>query len=273
MSSLIHRLTACLVLVLAGYIFPALPVLAEPDPATVSRSTVRQSTDPSATGRLDHQATRATQWGLDDTEWQRYRTLMQGIRGSVSPATLSPIEVLGIHARNAGERRRYAGQWARMMREDAGRILAFQRAYDEARRRLYPDSTLIDVSALAPSKPNIDLAQAFAWQPGDRVLFFAGTQCPACDAVLERMLGQLDRIEGLDLYLVDVTEGEESRIREWAAARQINPLQVRQHRITLNIDAGALERVLAHTGLHDAELPVLIRKRGHELTPLPASRF
>ena len=273
MSSLIPRSTACLALVLAGCIFPALPGLAEPDPATVSRSTVRQSSDLSAAEQLDHSITRAGQWGLDDAEWQRYRTLMQGIRGSVSPATLSPIEVLGIHARNAGERRRYAEQWARMMREDAARILAFQRAYDEAQRRLYPDSVLIDVSALAPSKPNIDLEEAFAWQPGDRVLFFAGTQCPACDAVLERMLGQLERFEGLDLYLVDVAEGEESRIREWAASRQIDPLQVRRHRITLNVDAGALERVLAHTGLRDAQLPVLVRKRGHELTSLPASRF
>lgn len=273
MSSLIPRSTSCLVLVLAGCILPALPGLAVPDPATASSSTVRQSSDLSAAEHLDHSITRARQWGLEDAEWQRYRTLMQGIRGSVSPATLSPIEVLGIHARNAAERRRYAEQWARMMREDAGRILAFQRAYDEAQRRLYPDSTLIDVRALAPSKPGIDLAETFTWQPGDRVLFFAGTQCPACDAVLERMLGQLDRIEGLDLYLVDVTEGEESRIREWAASRQIDPLRVRRHRITLNIDAGALERVLAHTGLRDAQLPVLVRKRGHELTPLPASRF
>ena len=45
---------------------------------------------------------RAEQWGLSHEDWQRYRSLMQGVRGSISPSTLSPIEVLGIHARNAG---------------------------------------------------------------------------------------------------------------------------------------------------------------------------
>ena len=271
MSSLIHRSIVCLVLV--GCIFITLSASADSGPVLESQSAILKPSDRSATKVLEHQASRARLWGLEDAEWQRYRTLMQGIRGSVSPATLSPIEVLGIHARNNSERRRYAEQWAVMMREDAERILAFQRAYDEAQRRLYPDSVLIDARILAPGGSGLDLEKAFSWQPGDRVLFFASTQCPGCDAVLERMLAQLDRLEGLDLYLVDVTAGEESRIREWAASRQIDPLRVRQHEITLNIDAGALERVLAHTGLRDAQLPVLVRKRGHQLTPLPASRF
>ena len=87
---------------------------------------------------------RAQSWGLSEIEWQRYRSLLQGIRGSVSPATLSPLEVLGIHARDDAERTRYAEQWAIAMRDDAERILAFQRAYDEANRRLFPDTPLID---------------------------------------------------------------------------------------------------------------------------------
>ena len=85
-----------------------------------------------------NERTRAEVWGLSATEWGRYRSLMEGIRGSISPGTISPIEVLGIHARDDAERRRYAEQWAVMMREDAERILAFQRAYDQAGRLLYP---------------------------------------------------------------------------------------------------------------------------------------
>ena len=52
---------------------------------------------------------RARAWGLSAVEWQRYQWLMQGMRGSVSPATISPIEVLGIHARDREERRRQIG--------------------------------------------------------------------------------------------------------------------------------------------------------------------
>lgn len=250
-----------------------MPVLAADVTHTRARET-DTGKSPLNENTLTHsELARMRTWGLSKTEWHRYRGLMQGIRGSVSPATLSPVEVLGIHARNRDERRRYAEQWARMMREDTGLILAFQRAYDEAQKRLYPDSVLINAGFLERASSGSDRAKSFSWQPGDRVLFFASTQCPGCDAVLERMLGQLDRFSGMDLYLVDVTAGEESRIREWAASKQIDPQRVRQHRITLNIDAGALERILAHTGLQDAELPVLVRKRGHQLTPLPASRF
>ena len=50
------------------------------------------------------EATRAKAWGLSETEWRRYQSLMQGIRGSISPPTTSPIEVLGIHARDELER-------------------------------------------------------------------------------------------------------------------------------------------------------------------------
>ncbi len=271
MSLLIHRPIACLVL--AGGIFTTLSVSAESGSTLESQSAILKPSDPSATEVLEREASRARLWGLEEGEWQRYRTLMQGIRASVSPATLSPIEVLGIHARNNSERRRYAEQWARMMREDAERILAFQRAYDEAHKRLYPDSVLIDTRALAADESAVDLARTFSLESGDRILFFTGTHCAGCDAVLERMLARLHQFSGLDLYLVDVKAGEESRIREWAAARQIDPQWVREHRITLNIDAGALERVLAHTGLSDTQLPVLVRKRGNRLTPLPKSRF
>ncbi len=72
-------------------------------------------------------AAKSEAWGLSETEWRRYRSLTESIRDSISPPTISPIEVLGIHARDGLERRRYAEAWARTMREDVDRILAFQR--------------------------------------------------------------------------------------------------------------------------------------------------
>ena len=95
-----------------------------------------------ASALADTDLARARVWGLSETEWHRYRHLMQGIRGSVSPSTISPLEVLGIHARDDEERQRYAEAWVRAMREDVDRILAFQRAYDAAGKRLYPNEPL-----------------------------------------------------------------------------------------------------------------------------------
>ena len=119
-----------------------------PQTGTIRIETVR--TDQTALSRSDR--ARAQTWGLSETEWRRYRSLMQGIRGSVSPETISPIEVLGIHARDDAERRRYAELWAQAMWEDAERILAFQRAYVEAGRRLYPGVPLIDPSRLTEKR-------------------------------------------------------------------------------------------------------------------------
>ncbi len=260
------RIVGCTVLT-------ALPVVTGAVQSADSPVTATKTTASSTTQRLENQASRAALRSLDDTEWQRYQSLMQGVRGSVSPATLSPLEVLGIHARSADERRRYAERWAVMMRDDAGRILAFQRAYDEAQRRLFPNGLLIDPGVVAATKPDQGLAGNFVWQSSNRVLFFTDTQCPTCDAVLERLVSQIKHFSGIDLYLIDVSAGDESRIRDWAASKQIDPQWVSEHKITLNIDAGALNQVESHTGQQGQDLPILILRREGRLDPLPASRF
>ncbi|MDZ7753293.1 MAG: hypothetical protein U5S82_16990 [Gammaproteobacteria bacterium] len=82
---------------------------------TPSGNTTTSATLLERTPLTKNERARAGIWGLSLDEWQRYRTLMEGIRGSISPGTISPIEVLGIHARDEAERRRYAEQWAVMM--------------------------------------------------------------------------------------------------------------------------------------------------------------
>ena len=52
-------------------------------------------------------ATLAQEWGLNQQEWTRYQTLMQGPQGVYS-TWHDPLTALGIEARSAEERRRYA---------------------------------------------------------------------------------------------------------------------------------------------------------------------
>ena len=154
---------------------------------------------------------RSEAWSLSDTEWRRYQSLMLGIRGSVSPNHLSPIEVLGIHARDSAERRRYAERWARSMRDDAERILAFQHAYDAAAKRLFSGQTLIDVGKLRTLPQKTSELQA-----DDRILFFTRVMCPACDAVLVKLISRLDTVAGIDIYITNVPTGDDEVIRAWA---------------------------------------------------------
>ena len=216
---------------------------------------------------------RAEYWGLERDDWQRYRTLMQGIRGSISSPNLSPIEVLGIHARTAQERRRYAEQWAMIMREDAERILAFQHAYDEAQQRLFPHDQLVNAVKLAMHRSKPKTAADEELSSNDRVLFFTASDCIACDAVLDRLLGKLPTINGLDIYLLDVAPGNEDRIREWAGQRKIDPDWVRERRVTLNVDAGALDKLTTALGGQQDQRPVVLRRRGDGVVRLSSSRF
>ena len=202
---------------------------------------------------------RAQVWGLSETEWRRYRSLMQGIRGSVSPETISPIEVLGIHARDGAERRRYAELWAQAMWEDAERILAFQRAYVEAGRKLYPGVPLIDPSRL----PKND-EQTAGLQPQDRVLFFTRPDCAPCDTLLARLLARIERIAGVDIYLAGSIRVTIRRSATGRRSTGSDPDWVRSRKVTLNFEAGALAELTDGQG----EVPTLMRRRGETLSVL-----
>jgi integrating conjugative element protein (TIGR03759 family) len=202
---------------------------------------------------------RAQLWDLSETEWRRYQQLMQGIRGSISPLTISPIEVLGIHARDEAERRRYAEAWVRIMYEDAGRILAFQQAYDAAAKRLYPNQPLIDVSRLPGES-----AKTTEFQSTDRLLFFTRPDCPSCGLILSKLLKRLDEVAGIDVYLTDLSQGDDRTVRDWASNHHIDPAWVLSRRITLNHDGGSLDKLTDG----QSEVPSIFRRRGKALLPL-----
>jgi len=249
-------------------LLPVAVILAVSAPALVHGAEVRSPQTgsslleavPTAETTLSHsEIARAQAWGLSEVEWRRYESLMQGIRGSVSPSTISPIEVLGIHARDEAERRRYAELWARAMWEDAERILAFQRAYVEAGRRLYPNVPLIDPSRL-PEKGK----QTTELQPQDRVLLFTRPDCPPCDALLARVLQRIDQVSGIDIYLAATEPGDDRAVRDWATRHGIEPEWVRSRQVTLNFEAGALAALTDG----QAKIPTLMRRRGDAVSLL-----
>ncbi len=226
------------------------------------RETGQQTSSTTTNGLLETDLTRAHTWDLSETEWRRYQNLMQGIRGSISPSTISPIEVLGIHARDEAERQRYAEAWARAMHEDVGRILAFQRAYDAAGKRLYPNELLIDVSRLPRNTE-----ETRALQSTDRLLFFARPECPVCDLLMGKLLKRIDEVSGIDIYLMDIAPDDDATVRAWASSHQINPGWVRNRRITLNHDGGALDKLTNGQG----EVPYILRHRGGDVSQLRSS--
>jgi integrating conjugative element protein (TIGR03759 family) len=235
------------------------PAFAQSVSNTTAKKTHTPSTDSTSTPLSESERERSAVWSLTDTEWHRYQSLLLGIRGSISPANLSPIEVLGIHARDDAERRRFAERWARAMRDDAERILAFQHAYDAAVKRLFSGQTLIDVGKLhaLPQKTS-------ELQPDDRILFFTRVKCPACDAMLVKLLSRLESVAGIDIYIDKVPGNDDEVIRAWAEEHGIERAWVGTRRVTLNHDGGALDEITSKS----PDRPALYVRRNGQLSTL-----
>ena len=251
------KLTALTFVLVASY-----PVVAANLSQLQIRETAQRDSFTTTNNLSETDLARARVWELSETEWRRYQQLMQGIRGSISPSTISPIEVLGIHARDEAERQQYVEAWARAMREDVDRILAFQRAYDTAVQRLYPNEPLIDIDRL-PGKSS----EMNALQSTDRLLLFARPVCPVCDLLVDKLLKRIDEVSGIDIYLMELAPGDDAAVRNWASSHRIEPEWVRSRRVTLNHDAGALENLTNGQG----KVPYILRRRGEALSQFPVS--
>ncbi len=191
------------------------------------------------------------QWQLSEPEWQRYLSLMQGIRGSISPKSLSPLEVLGIHAETAQERKQYAKRWAQLMREDVERTLAFQRAYTEATLELYGKQPLFDENVLASLTAANQATANNANNPnvlhdGDRLLvFIKASACQQCNVIAGQALSlSAHKKVQVDFYFTDTREPQDNPlIIAWAKQQQLDPERLAQKTLTLNHDKGTYLKV------------------------------
>lgn len=194
-----------------------LSALAQQAPATQSRvapSDVEQS-------RLQRQA---SDWGLRGDEWARYRELMEGPLGTYSP-NLDPLSALGIEARSDEERRRYAELQVQVEARRVEKLLAYQRAYDDAWQKLHPGVQRVNLPEATPGT---------ALPSGGRTAVFVKDGCATCGQLVQRL--QASGAE-FDLYMVGSRQ-DDARIRDWAKRAQIDPDRVRNGSITLNHDAG-----------------------------------
>ncbi len=193
--------------------------------ATVRTSSAQSSistSQESSTGVLSAQQ-QAQQWGLSDSDWSRYQTLMKGERGIMSPG-LDPLTALGVETDNSAERRRLAELWVRHEYQRSEKELAFQREINAAWLRLYPETLAVNMGSNAAG---------IAHDTQGRLALFVKENCSRCDARLAAVLAD-DR--PVDIYLVGGNSDE--AIRTWAIRHNIPVEKVRSRQITLNHDGG-----------------------------------
>ncbi|MFP1767865.1 TIGR03759 family integrating conjugative element protein [Lonsdalea quercina] len=206
---------------LAGLCLLSLTTLA----ANVQTPSAQQSILPqqeSSSNVLNTQQ-QAVQWGLSDSDWIHYQTLMKGERGIMSPG-LDPLTALGVETDNSAERRRLAELWVRHEYQRSEKELAFQREINAAWLRLYPKMLAVNMGSNAAG---------IAHDTQGRLALFVQENCSRCDARLAAVLAD-DR--PVDIYLVG--ESSDEAIRAWAIRHNIPVEKVRRRQITLNHDNG-----------------------------------
>ena len=211
-------------------IFLAMLLLASPQltawaqqPVTAQPRTTQSQERPLASRTLDDRAAR--DWGLQPQEWARYQELMEGPLGIHSPS-LDPLSALGIEARTDEERRRYAEMQVQVEAQRVEKLLAYQRAYDEAWQRLNPGMQRVNLPDGMPTTAGV--------RGNGRTAIFVKDGCVACGQLVQRL--QTSGAE-FDLYMVGSRQ-DDARIRDWAKRAQIDPARVRSGSITLNHDGG-----------------------------------
>ena len=137
------------------------PALAQTQAVKTQQARVQESEISRTYSTLDDRDRLLAQiWNLSQEEMIRAKVLLEGPRKSFSVANLSPIEALGIHARNDAERRKYAELFARAFHADVERSLAWNQAFTEAMGRLYPNEPIIDYSGGTPVAAPVGAADA-----------------------------------------------------------------------------------------------------------------
>ncbi len=192
-----------------------------------------------------------TEWGLTQEEWTRYEKVMKGKIGVWSP-NIDPLTALGLDAKNDAERQHFAEILARIEYERAEKLIAFQLAYDQAFKKLYPGQLPFKDT----SGDNNKHTQNF-----NRIAYFTRVDCgEKCEKNLTRLFNVVGN-NPVDIYIVG-SQGKDEVIQKWALQNKIDIEKVKSRQITLNHDKGYW---LAYA---DGKIPAAFRMVGQEWQPL-----
>ncbi|MFM2588254.1 TIGR03759 family integrating conjugative element protein [Vibrio sp. TBV020] len=176
-------------------------------------------------------------WDITDEQWQRYQRLMQTpLTYDMQDAT--PLEVLAIFARHDAERDALAKQLVEFDKKRTEGLLALDVAYRQAWKTQYPN-----LSVVGNALP-------------ERVVLFVSSQCDDC---LDALKAWRSQGVSVDVYLVD-GQGNDRKLRAWAAKAGIRQADVTDKHITLNHDKRGLWFNLAK----GQPAPVAMAARGEQ---------
>jgi len=247
-------------------------LLASSAHANSDQQTTIETTNTATTTPTEPSEEAAARWGLTMDEYAKYEAAMAGLRGRLSDARITPIEVLGIEAKTPAERRKYAESWVRLIEADTAKVLEFSNAVNDAWARLHPATPMIDrdrinrLRARAGSKYQSIPKSIDSLMLNGRLLVFTRDNCGSCNENVKSLVARAaaGEFKGVDLYLLDASPSDQSRIQAWARSVGVPASAVRARTVTLNFDSGAYERLTGALGFSPGVFPAVFHHKGGE---------
>lgn len=205
-------------------------------------------------------------WNLTEAEEKRYIQLMQSRSGLYYKGLrMSPIDILGLNARNDTERAHFAELAAKQEAQKVAQNIAWNNAFYEAYNKLFKDTPVIGDFDPTPFSPYAH--QPIELQQGETLYLFIKPD----DAVKTIVMQLVDAITrtpntGLHLLFIDM---DNDAIQLWANRQQIPLNLVTSQQITLSqgkqqYDALTLKK--KHT-------PLLLSSHGKSSQVVDLGRF
>ena len=198
---------------------------------TLNEDDVTADQDIKSVKLTEQQTHEASVWGLTEEEEKRYTLLMQN-RSSIYYRGLrqTPIDILGINARNETERNHFAEIAAKQEAQKVSKNIAWNNAFYKAYNKLYENIPVVGDFDPTPYSP-------YAHRPlhlndGETLYFFI-KQDAAVKTVLMLLIDAIDTTPNTHLHVMFL-DSDDLSIQLWANHHQVPQSLVSSGRITLN---------------------------------------
>ena len=205
-------------------------------------------------------------WGLTLDEEKRYLQLMQNKNKIYYQGlNLTPIDILGINARNEMERNHFALLAAQQEAQKVSKNLAWNHAFHEAYNRLFKDIPVIGDFDPTPYAPKEH--QPIALESGDNLYLFIKPH-NAVKTILMTLDDLIAKTPNTRLHIM-LLKTNDLGIQLWANAHQIPQAMVTQGFISLNLGDLNFEAL----NLKKKKTPLLIMVRHGSSQQVDLGRF
>lgn len=203
-------------------------------------------------------------WGITKEEYARFIYLKRNTpRGVITPQA-NPLYYLGLEARSAAERKRYAEKVAQMEFENFQKGAEWRAAVQAAAVKLYGQGDLVDLQKGESFEQSLEqTAVSYGARKGAAVIGYGGagvsrklyvaTDCDSCFPAYQKALRQLSEGTLTRLEIVFPSGATDLQIRQWATKAGV-PIELNKRGVVELRQADDKERVSKFPTVVDSDV-------------------